>query len=455
MLAGSSSDRGSAAEAVLGFDLLSPTYKTRSAVDSARKKLSERASNMARVLFCMPPLTGHINPAREVAQELQLRGHEVAWAIAVEHRNAVPEIDALPGRIYPLPIAGSADLARASGEVRGLESVRFFYEEFCLPLALATEPLLGRVLDEFQPELMICDQQMLSGALIARKRGLPWLTSATTSASVIRMSPMLDAWIEQQFSNLQVAAGIAQPVARPDMSPYGVIIFSSPELVGNERLRVDTDYHFVGPAFSQRVNGTEFPWDRLQSSRVKILITLGTISRDRGLRFFDIMMEALRDGALRQAVQVIMVAPSSVAGVAPDNFIVCERVPQITLLEHMDAVICHAGHNTVCEALAFGLPLIVAPIRDDQPVIARQVIAAGAALPMRFGKISVALAREKVTRLLADASLRDRARRLGASLRSLGGARRAADIVEARWLEASLVESSLVNLSPIDAVELG
>ncbi|EOD63162.1 glycosyl transferase, partial [Amycolatopsis vancoresmycina DSM 44592] len=35
---------------------------------------------MARFLFVVPPLTGHVNPAAGVAAELAARGHEVAWA---------------------------------------------------------------------------------------------------------------------------------------------------------------------------------------------------------------------------------------------------------------------------------------------------------------------------------------------------------------------------------------
>src|SRR5260370_21780915 len=88
-----------------------------------------------------------------------------------------------------------------------------------------------------------------------------------------------------------------------------------------------------------------------------------------------------------------MVAPEELSDRAPGNFIVRPRVPQIELLAHMDAVVCHAGHNTVCEALSFGLPLIVAPIRDDQPIVARQVIDAGAGMFMRYGKVTVATSR--------------------------------------------------------------
>jgi MGT family glycosyltransferase len=225
---------------------------------------------------------------------------------------------------------------------------------------------------------------------------------------------------------LQKAYGMPDIVERPDFSPFGVIVFSSRELVGSEHECFPATYHFVGPAFSNRPQNIEFPWDSLDPSMPKILVSLGTVSRDRGLRFYEVLMEALSG----MPVQVIMVGPDILKERAPKNFIVQQRVPQVALLPHMAAVICHAGHNTVCESLYHGLPLIVAPIRDDQPVVAQQVIDAGAGLFMRYGKVSVAVARETVQRLLDDPQFRFRAQALAESFKRLGGAKQAASIVE-------------------------
>ncbi|MDX3762724.1 hypothetical protein ACWDBO_41845 [Streptomyces mirabilis] len=54
----------------------------------------------------------------------------------------------------------------------------------------------------------------------------------------------------------------------------------------------------------------------------------------------------------------------------------------------MDAIAFHASHNnnTVCEALWRAVPLVVAFVRDDQPVVAGQVTDAGAGVRARFGQ---------------------------------------------------------------------
>jgi MGT family glycosyltransferase len=405
---------------------------------------------MAKMLIVVPPLTGHINPAVSLAGELLLRGHQVAWAV---HRDLMP--DALPAgaEIYALPAESNLDLGQRSSGVRGLESVKFFYEQFCLPLARASLEPLQDIVQTVKPDLMICDHQMLAGALVARARKIPWFTLASTNVSILKMSAVIDAWIEEQFAGLQRDYGL--PVqARPDFSSHGVIVFSSEALLGGKYAYYDAPYHFVGPALTHRPLAADFPWQELQSGAPRMLISLGTVSRDRGTRFYEVMMEALDNLVLsdslpaRRPLQVVMVAPEELCDRAPANFIVRPKVPQTALLPHMDAVLCHAGHNTVCEALSFGLPLIVAPIRDDQPIVARQVIDAGAGLFMRYGKVTAATARAAVKKLLLESGYRDGAVRLKESFRRLGGASQAASI-----LEDSLRGENAAPNEPIHAMQ--
>ena len=383
------------------------------------------------MLIAVPPLTGHINPALSLAAELLLRGHEVAWAV---HRDLIPDLLPADAEVYALPVESNLELGKRSSGVRGLESVKFFYEQFCLPLARASLQPLQDIVQAVEPDLMICDHQMLAGALVARARKIPWFTLASTNVSILKMSGVIDAWIDEQFAGLQRDYGV--PVqARPDFSSYGVIVFSSEALLGGKYAYYEAPYHFVGPALTHRPLAVEFPWQELHSGASRMLISLGTVSRDRGVRFYEVMMEALDnlvldDSPYGRSLQIVMVAPEELRDRAPANFIVRPRVPQVALLAHMDAVLCHAGHNTVCEALSFGLPLIVAPIRDDQPIVARQVIDAGAGLFMRYGKVTAATARAAVQELLREPGYRAAALRVKESFERLGGASQAASILE-------------------------
>jgi len=85
----------------------------------------------------------------------------------------------------------------------------------------------------------------------------------------------------------------------------------------------------------------------------------------------------------------------------------------------------------VCETLANGLPLVVTPIRDDQPIIAQQVADAGAGIRLRFGRLRAGDLRDAVTSVLAPGSAyRTAAVRVQESFAAAGGAASAADHLE-------------------------
>jgi UDP:flavonoid glycosyltransferase YjiC (YdhE family) len=54
----------------------------------------------------------------------------------------------------------------------------------------------------------------------------------------------------------------------------------------------------------------------------------------------------------------------------PDDWIIAPALPQVAVLNHVDAVICHAGNNTVTEALTAGVPIVALPFSTDQFTIA-------------------------------------------------------------------------------------
>ena len=381
-----------------------------------------------RFLFVVPPLAGHVNPTVSVARVLESAGHTVAWAA---HRDAVAPL--LPPGAEILPL--NADLAPEAfdrmrarwSQVRGLEGLKFLWEDFLLPLARMTRQSIEEAVDLARPSVMVVDQQVLAGALVARRRGLPWATFATTSADPVESVaslPKVQEWVGSQLSGLQSEAGVFSGSERFDISPFLVVVFSTPALAGPERPS-PPQYQFVGPSITDRPDSTPFPWESLQDGPV-VLVSLGTVNAMRGERFYSTVIEALG----HSRVQVVLVAPEELVGVAPDNVIVRRRVPQLRLLPRVHAVVCHGGHNTVCEALAHGLPLVVAPIKDDQPVIAQQVVDAGAGIRVRFGRVSAAELRTAVERVLEEDSFKAAAVTIQASFAEAGGAARAARLLE-------------------------
>jgi MGT family glycosyltransferase len=333
-----------------------------------------------------------------------------------------------------LPVDSSGDRALAKlrarpDHMRGAAAFRFLWQEYFLPLAYSMVPGTAAAVDEFRPDVMVVDQHALAGALVARQRELPWATSATTSAELtdeFAAIPRLGAWVRQCIDDFQLDFDVPEPIDLR-FSDQMVLAFTTEALVGP----LDAfpgHYIFVGPSIGARASKIAFPWDWLDPARRHVLVSLGTVNPAAGRRFLATTVEAV--APLADHLQVILVAPHSMIDPPPDHVLVREFVPQLDLLPFLDAVVCHGGHNTVCEALAHGLPLVVAPIRDDQPVIARQVTDAGAGLRVHFGRVGPAELRDAVTTLLDDASYRVAAQRVQASFATAGGACTAADYLE-------------------------
>jgi MGT family glycosyltransferase len=184
----------------------------------------------------------------------------------------------------------------------------------------------------------------------------------------------------------------------------------------------------VGTAIGARPRKPTFPWEWLDPARRNVVVSLGTVNAEAGGRFFATVLAAA--APLADRLQVILVAPPDLVGAVGDHVLVREFVPLLDLLPHLDAMVCHAGHNMVCEALAHSVPLVVAPIRDQQPVVAGQIVNAGAGVRVHFGRVGAGELRNAITTVLDDPSYRAAAARVQSSFGTAGGATAAANHLE-------------------------
>jgi MGT family glycosyltransferase len=308
--------------------------------------------------------------------------------------------------------------------------LRFLWKDFIVPLGEAMLPEVETAVERFAPDVLVVDQQAIAGAVVARRHGLRWATSATTSSELadpFATFPKFGAWIADEMRAFQHRVGLSA-AAQGDLrfSEQLVLAFSTEELVGGGPF--PPEWLFAGPAIGMRPVWAEFPWSWLDPERHHVLITLGTVNAASGGRFLSAAVAAA--ARLADRLQAIVVAPDGMLDVTAPSVLVRPSVPQLELLPQLDAVVCHAGHNTVCETLAHGIPLVVAPIRDDQPIVAQQVVDAGAGVRLKYGRVNSDEIVDALVAVLETASYRQAARRIQASFRAAGGASAAADRLE-------------------------
>ncbi|GAA4237582.1 glycosyltransferase [Actinomadura meridiana] len=386
-----------------------------------RAKVPER-----RFLFAVPPLTGHVAPAAGVAAELARRGHKVAWT---GHRASL-EPRLRPGsRVYD-SVDGAfgtrlPGIHRDWSDLSGLAALRFHWEEFVVPLGHAMMAGVGKAIDRFRPDVVVADQLALAAPVAARHSEIPWATAAATPAEFTRPlagEPETEEWVRDQIGGFQLDHGIDE-LLDLRFSDRLVLVFSTGALIGDVSF-FPGHFAFVGPALGRPAPGA-FPWDLLDG-RPSVLVSLGSVDGPSAQRFLGTAVEAVRD----LDVQAIVVAPPGTLTDPPPNVLVRDRVPPLKLLEHVSAVVCPGDHSTVCEALARGVPLVVAPVRGDEPVIARRVEAAGAGVAVPFADARPDDLRAALAAVIADGPHRAAAGRVRDSFAEAGGATEAADRLE-------------------------
>ncbi|GAA1878938.1 glycosyltransferase [Streptantibioticus ferralitis] len=386
---------------------------------------------MSRFLFVVPPLVGHVNPTVGVGAELAARGHQVAWA-------GMPEVvRPLVGDGAAVFVCGGPRLGEGGAvrppDVRGPSALKFLWERFLAPLAEEMTPGVRAAVADFRPDVLVADQQTVAGGLTAELLGVRWATSATTSAEftgALDGMPKVDAWLDGLLGDLRHCTGDPAGTADPRFSPHLVLAFTTEELAGRP-VRARDRIRFVGPSIAHRPTPHHFPWRWLDPARPSVLVTLGTANAEAGARFLAECREAVRRRTDR--LQAVIADPAGSLGPpTPDDkdVLVLPYVPQLPLLERVDAVVCHAGHNTVCESLWHGVPLVVAPIRDDQPVVAAQVVDARAGIRVRFGRVTASRLGDALDAVLHEPGYRAAAERVGASFHAAGGAAAAATHLE-------------------------
>jgi MGT family glycosyltransferase len=383
---------------------------------------------VSRFLIVSPPLNGHVNPTLGVSQVLATRGHDVAWAGSELFLRPLVGPDAT---IYP---TGSRVLREQADH--GAAAVKSLWERFIVPYARFTLPAVEKAVQAYQPDVVLSDQATPAGALVAHRHGLPWASLACSAMELdrpFRVLPKVDAWMSSHLARLWTQAGLpADEMLDPRFSPYLVVAFTGTALSGSGPY--PEHYVLVGASMSDRPRGPDFPWDWLDPAREHVLVTVGTLATGVADDFYGRALAAL--APLGERLQGILVAPTEALPDPPPHLLVTPRVPMLELMPHLSAVVSHGGLNTVCEALAHGVPLVVAPIRHDQPILAGQVAAAGAGIRVRFRRVSPEQLRAAVTTVLDAPRYRAAAERVRDSFAAAGGARAAAERIErlAQWV---------------------
>ena len=391
---------------------------------------------MARIAVLNLPEHGHMNATFALVGELARRGHDLTYWATEPFRSRI-EAAGAAFRSY-----GAHEKFRPPAHAGGLYSVMAY-------LAGLSEKVLPDLLDELRehrPDVLLIDSMCAWGHLANQVLGLPAVTLASVFVTHDRMP--VEAMVEAAYgrapkevvlSGIDALSRYFEIAQRLDQrhgtrSPNIVEFFSHRQALNLvftsayfhlESDRFDATYKFVGPSVEPRDEAIDFPFDRLDG-RPLIYVSMGTIFNDRP-DFFSACYEAFRVLPFQVVVALGDAIDPETLGPVPDNFIVRPFIPQLEILRRTSLFLTHGGMNSVNEALWNDVPLLVYPQHGDQHLTAGRVAELGAGLPVMPPQATAEGLRGMAAHILGEPGFKAGAAKIGASLRSAGGAVRAAD----------------------------
>ncbi|WP_062224115.1 glycosyltransferase [Aureimonas sp. D3] len=402
---------------------------------------------MTRFLLVTPPLLSHVRAFEALGEALVARGHRTAILLNAGGAALVRSPD-----IEPLEVGPGAGPAQLTDRPTGLFGIlRTVREGAWRTEALVTEG--PRLAARWGAEAVLVDQMEPAGALLAEHLELPFLSVA--AALPIDPDPAIPApylgWpydsspdglkrnrggervarllLRRQRETIRAACSrLGLPLRERMEDCLSPLASLSQTVAGFDYPRAPAArIAALGPFRSTKDNVGDSPL-RSDGIRPLVFASLGTLQGHR-LGLFQTIARACRQVGARLAIAHCgRLSPAEAATL--DAELVTDFLPQRAILAEADLCICHAGLNTVLDALEAGVPVLALPIAYDQPGVAARLVHQGAGLSLSHRLLSPSDLARALQRLMREPGFRREAERLGREIASAGGAARGAELAE-------------------------
>ncbi|GGM06991.1 glycosyltransferase [Pseudomonas asuensis] len=413
---------------------------------------------MTHFAVVAPAFSSHLRAMEALAETLVARGHKVSLLHQADvggrlHSTAI-HFQPIGLESHP---AGSLDaMIRRAGNPGGPLGLMRVIHDVARNTALFCREAPER-LRELGVDAIIADQMEAAGGLVAEHLRLPYISVACAlpvnrdplvplpvmpwgydtsprgrhlnqgSAQVYDLLMHEHARVIRRYAK---AFGLAERSTLADcLSPYAQISQCVPEF-DFPRTELPANFHEVGPL---RLPVTQEPalTYPIRSDKPFVFASLGTL---QGARFT--LFERIARACKMLDVQLLIAHCGGLTLSQCDALKragadwVTDFAPQRATLARADAVITHAGLNTVLDALEAGTPMLALPIAFDQPGVAARIEHAGVGLRLSPRRLTPSKLASSLQRLLTEPHFRMKAQDFQPRVQTAGGVQKAANIIE-------------------------
>jgi len=338
---------------------------------------------MTRILFCVVPEKGHLNPCIGPAQHLRAAGCEVAFYAPADISG---QLDGAGGFAFlgPRGTPQRPDTSRGASFAANIQDaawLRRWIHDLLVARAADLVDDIRACIRQWRPDAVAIDPLLYAAAIAAEREHLPWAALSNS------LNPVLPDTLDSELlrtvralaperDRLFARYGLRARFRGCDvLSPHLTVAFTTEALVGAPPPGV----RLLGPSLPTGPRGDEpaFAWERLDPARPLVYLSLGS----QLYHHPDIhakVARAVRATAAQLVLSVGELAHSAQLPALDEDVIAVRYAPQLALLRRAAAFINHGGANSVMESLACGVPMLLSPLCNDQFHCAYFVTRAGA-----------------------------------------------------------------------------
>ena len=360
-----------------------------------------------RIALVSLPLSGHLTPMGVLADALRARGHRVVvvgppglCALAQSHMPGIATHPISDGGYGPERLQGFLDFLP---QVRGLSGIRRVINEIADLSALYARQLPA-ALGALGADTLVHDQLEPAAGVVAKGLGLAHasLAAALPMNRDPHMPPPYLGWPYSTAPWWRSLYGGGYLVVDRLMAPQGEVLAEAARQWGLPARTRPSDWVSESCDLAQLIPGFDYPRSRPgpdcvgplrrkdsmkalefeRDGRDLVFCSLGTLMGGRRALF-----EAVARACADHVVQLV-VAHGGRLGAAdarylqslPGQPVVRDFVDQAAVLSEARACVLHGGLNTVLDAGAHGVPMVLLPLAFEQGAIAARAVRSGAAV---------------------------------------------------------------------------
>jgi UDP:flavonoid glycosyltransferase YjiC (YdhE family) len=402
---------------------------------------------------------GDIHPYMAIAMELQRRGHVPVVATMEIYREKIEGAGLEFAPVRPdIPQPSEQDAKFIEKLMEPMTGPRFLTEQVIFPAVRDSYADLLQVVAG--ADLLVTHPAAPAGPLVARKTGIPWISTVLAPFSFyssydppvppfwqwtryfsllgpgfmrLALGAMKSGYKAKAVTEFRAELGLedtGNPMFEGQHSPIRVLALFS-EVFGRPQPDWPPQTVVTGFCFYDGNRETLVPAELirfLDNGPPPLVFTLGSsavwVARD----FFRESIEAAQRVG-RRAVLLIG-DERNLPRILPEGVIVLDYVPYQSLLPRACVVVHHGGVGTTSQGLLAGVPTLIVPFAFDQSDNAEHARKLGTSRTLYRNNYFAPRVANELNELLRRPSYARRAMEVGRQLKQENGPARAADTIE-------------------------